>query len=208
MHRQTMGITAFDQHWFHVVNNWTQVNPFLNDLGKIVAKGAPELWALVFLVLWFWPPRVRSQTREAVVFAIVAGAFALVINLVLGHFFYRPRPFVFEPQEVHQLLQHARDSSFPSDHAAGSFGFATGLFYARTRDGIYGILFAAAVAVARVFVGLHWPTDVLAGAGIGIIAGVVVLGLRHQLKWLVNLGYAIFRFPPPVSRYRSRLRMD
>jgi hypothetical protein len=46
--RQTLGVTGFDRYWFHVVNGWAQVSPMLNDVGKIVAKGAPEIWALVF----------------------------------------------------------------------------------------------------------------------------------------------------------------
>ena len=208
MRRQTIGITAFDRHWFHIINGWTQISPLLNELGKVLAKFAPEIWAIIFLLMWFWPPRVQIQTRQAVVYAVVAGVVALVINLAIGHFYYRPRPFVFEPHLVHQLLQHKRDTSFPSDHAAGSFGFAVGLFYARRRDGIFGLIFAAAISLARVFVGLHWPTDVLAGCGIGVISGLVVLGVRRYLDWLVNLGYAIFRFPPQRSRYGRRLRID
>jgi undecaprenyl-diphosphatase len=209
VHRQTIGITAFDKHWFHIVNGWTQISPVLNDLGKVLAKFAPEIWLVVFVLLWFWPPRVQSQTRKAVVYAVVAGVLALVINVIIGHFFYRPRPFVYEPLLVHQLLQHKPDTSFPSDHAAGSFAFAVGLFYAsKKREGIFGLIFAAAIAVARVFVGLHWPTDVLAGAAIGVISGLIVLALRRQLEWLVNLGYAIFSIRPERSRYRSRMRMD
>jgi len=208
VHRQTIAITAFDKHWFHIVNGWTQISPLLNDLGKVLAKFAPEIWALVFILMWFWPPRVQTPTRRAVVYAVVAGVLALVINVAIGHFYYRPRPFVFEPHLVHQLLAHKRDTSFPSDHAAGSFAFAVGLFYARKRTGILGLVFAAAIAVARVFVGLHWPTDVLAGAGIGVISGLIVLALRRQLEWLVQLGYDIFRIRPQRSRYRSRLTMD
>lgn len=206
-HVQQLGVSAFDRHWFHVVNSWTQVSPLLNELAKILAKFAPEIWAIVFILIWLWPPRVQSNARRAVVYAVVAGVLALVINAAIGHFTYRPRPFVLEPHQVHQLLQHAKDTSFPSDHAAGSFAFAVGLFYGSRKMGIWGLVFSAAVAIARVFVGLHWPTDVIAGAVIGVISGLVVLALREWLEWLVQLLFKLFRFSPPRGRYaRSALR--
>lgn len=206
VHRQTIGISAFDRHWFHIVNGWTTVSPLLNDLAKVLAKLAPELWLVVFIVMWFWPPRVQNNARRAVVYAVVSGILALVINLIISHVSYQPRPFVVEP--VHLLLKHSADSAFPSDHAAGSFGFAVGLFYSSKRAGIWGLVFAAAVSVARVFVGLHWPMDVIAGAIIGVVSGLVVLGLRGQLEWLTDLAFRIFRFPPDRSRYRSRYRTN
>lgn len=206
-HVRWLGVSGFDRHWFHVVNSWTQVSPLLNDVGKVLAKFAPEIWAIVFILLWLWPPRVQSNARRAVVYAVVAGVIALIVNVVIGHFTYQPRPFVLEPHQVHQLLKHPRDTAFPSDHAAGSFAFAVGLFYGARKMGIWGLVFAVAVSIARVFVGLHWPTDVIAGAVIGVVSGLVVLGLRGLLEWLVGFLFKLFRFSPPRGRYaRSIVR--
>ncbi|MCL4351576.1 MAG: undecaprenyl-diphosphatase [Firmicutes bacterium] len=194
---RTFPITTFDHHWFLIVNGWTAISPVLNDVAIVLAKYAPELWAVIFLLLWFWPPLRQNNSRRAVVYATVAGILALAINVALSHLLpYRPRPFVVEPHLVHQLISHKADTSFPSDHAAGSFAFAVGLFYARFRDGWWGLLFAAAISVARVFVGVHWPTDVIAGALIGVIAGLIVLALKDGLEWLVRWLFALFRFRP------------
>ncbi|MCY0879088.1 MAG: phosphatase PAP2 family protein [Firmicutes bacterium] len=190
-------ITPFDQHWELVVNGWTRYSPWLNRLGEVLAGYAPEIWAVVFLLLWFWPPLKQNRARRAVVYAVVAGVLALAINVVLGHILpYRPRPFVYEPRLIHQLLPHKKDTSFPSDHAAGSFAFAVGLFFAGASDGILALIFAALVSIARVFVGLHWPTDVIAGAVIGVISGLVVLALRGYLEWLVQALFRLFGMKP------------
>jgi undecaprenyl-diphosphatase len=205
----TFPITAFDQHWELVVNGWTRYSPALNLLGVILAKYAPELWAAVFLLMWFWPPWRQNRARRGVVYAVAAGVLALIINMTISHVTpYRPRPFVYEPHLIHQLVAHRPDTSFPSDHAAGSFAFAVGLFYAGTWDGIWGMVFAAAISVARVFVGVHWPTDVIVGALVGVVAGLVVLAARQWLEGLVQWLFRLFRMAPEYrsSGYRYRRR--
>ncbi len=200
-------IPEFDRYWFHVINHLATLSPWLNAVAIILAKLAPELWAVIFLMMWFWPPLRQNRARRAVVYGTAAGVLALAVNVVLVHVLpYRPRPFIFEPQQVHLLITHARDTSFPSDHAAGSFAFATALFYAGRHDGWWGALFAAAISLARVWVGVHWPTDVLAGAAIGIVAGLAVLGARAGLEGVVLWLFKLFRFQPEPRYGRRRAR--
>lgn len=199
-------VNGFDYYVEHAINAAAGHNAFLDFFGVLFGKYAPEIWALIFIIMWFWPPYRRTRARRAVVYAVVSGVLALVISLIITHFApYRPRPFVLEPHTIHQLVSHSRDSSFPSDHAAGSFGFAVGLFFAGATDGILAIILAFVVAWARVFIGLHWPTDVLFGGLVGIVAGLIVLGLRRQLDWLVNLVFWILRVPKNRGHYRRDL---
>lgn len=193
----SLPITHFDQHWELIINGWTRYSPLLNHFVADFNKYAVEIWAVIFLIMWFWPPLRQTRARRAVIYAVLAGVLAVVINLAIAHVLpYRPRPFVYEPQLIHQLVAHRRDTSFPSTHAAGSFGIAVGLFYAGFSDGLWALLLAAAIAVARVFAGLHWPTDVLAGAAVGVVSGVVVLMARGWVEWLVKLLFGIFGMKP------------
>ena len=197
------GVNGFDFHVEQWVNGMAGHHAVLDLLGVVLAKFAPEIWGIIFVIMWFWPPDRRTRARRAVIYAVVAGVLALAINLGISHLApYRPRPFVLEPHVVHQLIQHPQDSSFPSDHAAGSFGFATGLLFAGVSDGVWALILALGVAWARVFVGLHWPTDVLTGALVGMVAGLVVLGGRQYLEWGVRLVFRILLVPGSAGRRR------
>ncbi|MBX5466840.1 MAG: phosphatase PAP2 family protein [Firmicutes bacterium] len=195
---------SIDRHGALALNQLGLHHHLVGSVAALLAKYSPEIWAVVFLLLWFWPPRVQNRARRAVVYAVVAGVLALVVNAVLGHLLpYRPRPFVALPGLIHPLLRHAADTSFPSDHAAGSFAFAVALAFAGAQDFLWGLLLAAAVAWARVVTGLHWPTDVLAGALVGIASGLFVLAIRARLEGLVRVLFGLFRIQGG-KRYRFR----
>jgi undecaprenyl-diphosphatase len=95
-----------------------------------------------------------------------------ICGLVIKPLFHRVRP-CFAVEGVTALLPQIRSASFPSNHAANTFGAATVLFAARRRWWALGFLGALAVAVSRVYVGVHYPSDVLAGAAIGSGLGLL-----------------------------------
>ncbi|HEY3183685.1 MAG TPA: phosphatase PAP2 family protein [Gaiellaceae bacterium] len=87
----------------------------------------------------------------------------------------RTRPFVGHP-EIHPLYA-VHSSSFPAGHAATSFAGATLLSYVAPRAAPLFVALAAAIGVSRVYDGVHYPTDVLGGAAIGIAVGAGAAGL-------------------------------
>ena len=83
----------------------------------------------------------------------------------------------FRYAEPKALMHVPRDHSFPSGHAATSFACATVLAWAFPRLAVPLYLLAAAIAFSRVYVGVHYPLDVLAGAALGLLVATALLRL-------------------------------
>lgn len=108
----------------------------------------------------------RAARRGAVAAGLSAGV-SLLIASQLATLVGRPRPFVDEPHTVHLLVAHAADPGFPSDHATAAFAIATAILLRNRRWGVLALVMAVALAVGRVAVGVHFPTDVIVGAALG-----------------------------------------
>lgn len=139
------------------------------------------------LVLGAWvllrADRMVMPRRLALV-AIVAALLALGASQVIGHTWFRERPYVAHPAHLSRLLvPPSPDPSFPSDHATGAFALAVPFVLDRRtrRFGTLLLVIAAALGVSRVIVGTHYPSDVLGGALLGSAAAVLVMAVASWL---------------------------
>ena len=92
-------------------------------------------------------------------------------NVWLKELVMRPRPFVTHT-DLTPLLDPGDRWSFPSGHALSSFAAATALFFFHKKTGLLAYLLAACIAFSRLYASVHYPTDVLAGAVLGILCGL------------------------------------
>lgn len=151
--------------------------------------------------------QLRAQGQRFAILGCVAVVLAIILNLIVSHLIFEPRPFVAHPGVVHQLVPHAAGASFPSDHEAVISAVATVLVLyflvvalpvrrlATARSAGAGAVLSRAVAVAavlavlsllavayigvsRVYVGVHYPGDILGGAATGAIAGGIAAATR------------------------------
>ncbi|MGN6816789.1 MAG: phosphatase PAP2 family protein [Solirubrobacterales bacterium] len=83
-----------------------------------------------------------------------------------GEWGFRARPFVADPHGVHLFAGHAADPGFPSDHATAAFAIAVAIFLRKRAWGIFALVAATVLSVGRVALGVHYPSDVLAGAAL------------------------------------------
>jgi undecaprenyl-diphosphatase len=149
-------------------NNW------LDGLMVHIAKYGP-LWFFVALGGLVWSG--GHDPVRAVLSALVAAVITRGVNEGIGRLFFRERPFVQE--EFVPLLEHEPTSSFPSNHAACGFALAVAVWWLVPGAGSLLVLFACVLAFSRVYVGVHYPADVLIGAGVGSLVayGTVAAGL-------------------------------
>jgi undecaprenyl-diphosphatase len=154
----------------------------IEDVANVYAAISEPLFIALCAVLVI-AGLVLRRPALAVTGALAVGAAGLA--LLVGHIISlgvdRPRPFVAHADRIHVFLHHAADAGFPSDHATAAFAIA-GVVAIRLGRRWWPVLAAAVLlAVARVMLGLHYPADVIAGAGIGLLAAFLVCAVvrRH-----------------------------
>ncbi|UVA81889.1 phosphatase PAP2 family protein [Pandoraea commovens] len=131
------------------------------------------------VVAWM---RVTETQRRELIAAAVAGVVGLALNQAIGWVWQHPRPFVMGIG--HTYLAHAADSSFPSDHLTLIWSVAFALVAnKRTRiAGIVTMMLGVSVAWARIFLGVHFPLDMV---GSVIVAGTASWLVTQQMDWLL-----------------------
>ena len=161
-----------DASLYRAVNRLAARTGWAHPLFIAYAKYGVLLFAALLLAGW-WLAR-RSGDIDAVAAVVWAGAGAVValgVGQVIGHAIDRARPYAVMPT-AHVLVTRTSDFSFPSDHATAVGAVAAGLWLAHRRLGILAAGLAVVMAVARVYVGAHYPGDVAGGLLLG--AGIVV----------------------------------
>jgi len=186
-----------------LINTPAGAHPLVDALMRGVANGAEPLF-LALIALWFlagWV-RGRPQDRQGALAAFVAALGALAIVQIIDHLWDRPRPFVAHPATVHLLAAHAPDASFPSDHVTAACAIAVALLAYHRRLGVVALLFAALLAYARVYIGVHYPGDVLGGMFPGMLVTLLLLMQlappMGRLRTLVDRIVQLMRLPLPA----------
>lgn len=148
----------------------------------------------------------RRLGQRLALLGCLAVGFALAINITLGNLFYEPRPFISHPATVHKLIPYAADASFPSDHEAVAGSIATTLLiYAllllvrrvhRAQVGplirmvsvlvVLGVLAIFWIGVARVYVGVHYPADIVGGVCCGALGALIAAALMQLLRPILD----------------------
>ena len=124
------------------------------------------LCAVVLLVI----PKTR-KTGCAAALSLIFGA--IVTNLLLKNIVARPRPFA-EIEALIPLITKPKDFSFPSGHTTASFAVALVMLRMLPKKfGIPAVVLAALVAFSRLYLGIHYPTDVLAGFVVALVGSTL-----------------------------------
>ncbi|MEF9939949.1 MAG: phosphatase PAP2 family protein [Clostridium sp.] len=122
-------------------------------------------WFFILLGIAFLCFRKTRKTGVIVLISLAVGF--LIGNLALKNLVMRDRPYWIDAS-VPLLIANPTDFSFPSGHTLAAFEAATGVFLENKRWGIPMLLFAALIGLSRLYLFVHFPSDVLSGMALGI----------------------------------------
>ena len=174
----------------HTLNDFLFHHDGVEDPLLAFVNASEALFVGVLLLVFLFANGERHRAwRRATVAAVLSAGVALALAKVLSEIVDRSRPFVVDPSGVHLFAGHAADPGFPSDHATGAFAVAMAIYLRNRLWGSVALVAAAVLSIGRVAIGVHFPSDVLAGAVLGCgVALLLYLGpIRSRIDRLADL---------------------
>ena len=157
---------------FQQINGLAGKWVYLDALGIFFAKYFE--YALVMFALLLLRKNLRLMFGAF--FAAVLARFGIVELIRL--FWSRVRPFI--ENNVNLLIERTSEPSFPSGHAAFYFGLSTIVYFYNKKAGTIFFIASFLISISRVFVGIHWPSDILGGAIVGIFSGWLIIKISRR----------------------------
>ncbi|WP_397536552.1 undecaprenyl-diphosphatase [Rummeliibacillus pycnus] len=176
---------------FQQINGLAGHSSLLDHFMVFLSNSVPYVVVLLLFYLWFIGNKQKGiEIRYTALYAVFSSAIALFINVIIHMVYYHPRPFV--AHHVHKLVPHAADSSFVSDHAILVFAIAWTLLLRNTRGKYIILLWATMVGLSRVYVGVHYPFDVIGSIVLSFATSSLVIYFSNKLEPLVQLLFRIY----------------
>jgi undecaprenyl-diphosphatase len=182
-------VPAVDWSVLHALNNFMYQHDAVED-PLLFYVNASEALFVATLAIVFLAARgaAHAAWRRASLAAVLSAGLGLAVGKLISELVDRARPFVADPHGVHLFTAHAADPGFPSDHATAAFAIAAAIFLRKRGWGIAALVAAAVLSIGRVALGVHYPSDVLAGAALGSAAALALWTppLRSQIDRLAD----------------------
>lgn len=171
----------------HTLNDFLYRHDAVEDPLLFYVNVSEALFVATLAIVFLAATGAGHRTwRRASVAAVLSAGLALAVGKEISELVDRARPFVVDSGGVHLFSAHAADPGFPSDHATASFAIAVAIFLRHRRWGLVALLAATVLSIGRVAIGVHYPSDVLAGAALGALAALTLWAppLRTQIDAL------------------------
>jgi undecaprenyl-diphosphatase len=155
---------------FQQINNLALKNLYVDETAIFLASFLPYILIGILFILLI---KNFKEYYKIVTQALISGIFARFIIVEIIRFIWdRPRPFI--TNSVNLLINHSSSSSFPSGHATFFFAISTLIYLHNKKIGTLFLIASFLISISRVFCGIHWPADILAGALVGILSALII----------------------------------
>jgi undecaprenyl-diphosphatase len=164
----------------HAIYDVSLRHHWVGSLFHGIEQASIPLMVVLTGLLWFLSrPGADRKWKLASASGFASAAIAYVLNFVVHHIHDRPRPY--EAHSIAHPWSSSTDSSFPSDHTSLSFGIAFAVLAFDRAAGALFLVIAAVIGFGRLFIGAHYPGDVLAGVIVGAVAALVAVRLARPI---------------------------
>jgi undecaprenyl-diphosphatase len=180
---------------YKALNGFAAAHDGFEDPIRFFTEWSPYMFVALLAALFFARGGYATRAgRRGVVAAGASALLALAAAQLIGDLWNRPRPYEAHAGVAHLFVAASPDPSFPSDHATAAFAIAVAILLRSRRPGVIALVMAAVLAVGRVVVGTHYPSDVLGGALLGSLAALIFWhpSVRAPLHRLADWAAAVY----------------
>ena len=177
---------------FLEINKYASQNEVADSLMMMAAEAMPYIFIGLLLYLWF------ANKKSESLYAGYAATLGIAINQLINIFYFHARPFMDGLGKT--LIEHKAENSFPSDHTTFVISIALMLltFKGIRKIGVAATLLALWCGVARVYLGVHYPFDILGAVAVALVSVYIVILLKGIFQRLNN--YIILIWDKVTSR--------
>ncbi|MBQ0138886.1 MAG: undecaprenyl-diphosphatase [Kurthia sp.] len=178
------------------INGLAGHSDWVDAIMKFATNYAVPVFAVVLLAMWFAGNEFMKKT---VVYSTISGIVGILMNYLIAKIYFEARPFVTH-DDINVLVEHASDASFPSDHTTGAIALAFAIALRNKKIGWIMMVFALLTGFSRIYVGNHYPGDVLAGIIVGMVVAFIINKLPSLVNPIANLIIKIYNNIPLVPK--------
>jgi len=178
-----MAVNSFDHSIISFINQLCGKSEVFDKTVIFLSQNDLVKGCIITLYWWVWfsPSNDITVRRQRIVSAIYGCFVAMFIVRIMSKLMqFRTRPILDPANHLVQAIGFNINripdthNSFPSDHATLFFALATGMFFVSRRLGLFSLIYVLLfVAFPRVYIGLHYPTDILGGAFVGVLVVLI-----------------------------------
>lgn len=169
-----------DQDIFSVIHGLSRQSDFLDSVGIFLAEYLTFAIGAFVVIYALWRHHTKAgKPWNFLSVAVIAAGLARSVKVIFHYFRFRARPDA--SLGIEPLVGSFDAAAFPSGHASVVFALAMVMFFYNHKLGWVLLVLATLVGLARIYVGVHFPLDIIAGAGVGILSAFVVEWGRRKL---------------------------